>query len=355
MHFENHDLESVVTPVNVDILEELLIKSGYDKQKSHFLIEGFTQGFSLGYQRNKRVKLTSPNLKLRIGNETILWNKVMKEVKEGRYAGPFTKIPFEDDYIQSPIGLVPKDGGTKYHLIFYLSHPRNNADSVNYNTPRELCTVKYKTLDDAVLLCMTEGRSCSLSKSDLSAAFRNLGILRKHWRYLIMKARSPTDGKWYYFVDKCLPFGAAISCSVFQAFSDALAHIVRWRHRLINGIDKPLMNYLDDFLFIALMRWVCNQQMQVFMDVCHCINFPVSIEKTEEATTSLVFLGLLIDTVRQMILLPKEKVERGILLLQGLLQKGKKKVTIHELQRLCGFLNFLGRAIIPGRAFTRRM
>ena len=38
-----------------------------------------------------------------------------------------------------------------------------------------------------------------------------------------------------------------------------------------------------------------------------------------------------------------------------ILHKQSKKVTIHELQKLCGFLNFLGCAIVPGRAFTRRL
>ena len=33
----------------------------------------------------------------------------------------------------------------------------------------------------------------------------------------------------------------------------------------------------------------------------------------------------------------------------------KRKVTIKQLQVLTGYLNFLGRAIVPGRTFTRRM
>ena len=33
----------------------------------------------------------------------------------------------------------------------------------------------------------------------------------------------------------------------------------------------------------------------------------------------------------------------------------KKKVTLHKLQKLCGYLNFLCRAIVLGRAFTRRL
>ena len=32
-----------------------------------------------------------------------------------------------------------------------------------------------------------------------------------------------------------------------------------------------------------------------------------------------------------------------------------KKTTVHKVQKLCGFLNFLSRAVIPGRAFTRRL
>ena len=112
-------------PVNVEKLHELLTQSEYNQTEIDFLINGFTEGFSIGYDRKETVQMTSPNLKLRIGNETILWNKIMKEVKEKRYAGPFSEIPYEGDYIQSPIGLVPKDNGKKCRLIFHLLYPRN--------------------------------------------------------------------------------------------------------------------------------------------------------------------------------------------------------------------------------------
>ena len=38
-----------------------------------------------------------------------------------------------------------------------------------------------------------------------------------------------------------------------------------------------------------------------------------------------------------------------------MLERKSKKTTIRELQELCGFLNFLCRAVVPGRAFTRRL
>ena len=350
--FENMDLEHVISPVDVDKLEFLLNESNYDSAKTEFLINGFRNGFSIGYDSDKCVHRTAPNLKLEVGNETILWNKVMKEVKEKRYAGPFEKIPFEY-YIQSPIGLVPKDGGKDVRLIFHLSYPRTpksrTAESVNANTPQELCTVKYKDFDLAVKRCLEEGIYCSIGKSDMRSAFRNLGIRKRDWVYLLMKATNPLNGRTYFFVDKCLPFRASISCAVFQAFSDAVAHLVEYKTK------KPLVNYLDDYLFIHRLAQLCNMQIEVFLDVCKEINFPVSMEKTFWANDRMVFLGLLLDTVNQLILIPREKILKGRDMLSSALARKSWKITLKDPQKLTGFLNFLCRAIVPGRVFMRRL
>ena len=41
--------------------------------------------------------------------------------------------------------------------------------------------------------------------------------------------------------------------------------------------------------------------------------------------------------------------------IEDMLGKKSKKTTLGKLQHLCGLLNFLGKAIVPGRAFTRRL
>ena len=280
-----------MTPVDADKLDQLLSVAKYDDSKRRYLVDGFRNGFGIGYEGEEDVQITAPNLKLTIGSETQLWNKVMKEVKLKRFAGPFKKIPF-DNYIQSPIGLVPKDGGKVTRLIFHLSYPRTSKQkiSVNANTPQQVCQVKYSDFNKAIQLCVKARVGCNIIKSDISSAFRNVGILKIHWKYLIMKARNPKD-VWYYFVDKCLPFGAAISCAVFQAVSDAVAFLVR------HQTGHP--NYLDEFLFIALLKWLCDNQTKTFMQICNEIGLPVALEKTFWSTTQLVFLGLLIDTVQQ--------------------------------------------------------
>ena len=319
--FENYDLTNVVTPVKSDILEQLLIDTGYDRTKSNFVVNGFRRGFPLGYQGSRDIQLTAPNLKLHVGDEIELWNKVMKEVKMLRFAGPYSKIPYKS-FIQSPIGLVPKDGGQSTRLIFHLSYPKcRNSSSVNANTPKHLCTVKCPDFTDAVKLCMEigAGRRVFISKSDVSAAFRNLGIIKSMWRFLLMKARSPKDGKWYYFVEKCLSFGAAISCHNFQEVSDAVAHIVKTR------INQGLVNYLDDYFFVALLEHLCNGHMRCFIEICNKIGLPISPEKTLWVSTLMAFLGFLIDTVNCRILVPCEKIARGLNMINYILDLCDKK------------------------------
>ena len=40
-------------------------------------------------------------------------------------------------------------------------------------------------------------------------------------------------------------------------------------------------------------------------------------------------------------------------MLENVLAKKSGKITLNQLQKICGFLNFLGKAIVLGRAFTR--
>ena len=169
----NRNSEQIVTPVSYEKLNDLLIEVGYNEQKRKFLVDGFKYGFSLQYQGPlKDCQRTASNLKLRVGSKLELWNKVMNEVELGRYAGPYEEPPFEA-FVQSPIGLVPKDKGLKTRLIFHLSYPRE-GDSVNSGIPHEKCTVKYPEFDEAVEICLKEGRNCKIGKSDMSSAFRHV-------------------------------------------------------------------------------------------------------------------------------------------------------------------------------------
>ena len=315
--YENKNWDEITTLINVPELEKLLKLSKYNKDKSDKLLTGFTKGFDIGYEGRTDRSDRANNLPLNnVGTKTDLWNKVMKEVKLARYAGPFEldDLPF-DKYIQSPISLVPKAGG-ETRLIFHLSYDFDNGNpSLNADTPKDICRVKYRDLDHAVKNCLLllgkaneiaeEGMVAVIfySKADLKSAFRVLPILVIQRKWLLMMAENPITGEKLYFIEKCLPFGASISCALFQEFSDALQHITEFLIKRKNRIT----NYLDDFLFIAWMRAECNKIMQKFLEVCCTINCPVLKEKCEPASDLMVFLGVLLNGRLHCLCIPEEK------------------------------------------------
>ena len=170
----------------------------------------------------------------------------------------------------------------------------------------------------------------------MKSAFRNVPLRLADFQLLLMKAECPIDGRTYLFVDKCLPFGSSISCKIFQEFLCTVSHVITFR---CDG--KPNVNYLDDFLFIALFKAWCNNQVKCFLNFCQEIGFPVAMEKTLCAENIIVFLGLLIDLVEQVVCIPREKILKAQHLIDIVLNSKKNKATILQIQRLAGYLNFL--------------
>ena len=221
------DLNEINTPIRVDRLGELLERSGYDEQKTQFLVNGFKNRFDTGYRGPEEWLNLSRNIPITVGSHQEMWDKVMKEVELGRYSGPFEYPPYYY-FIQSPIGLVPK-AENQTRLIFHLSFNFSESEedwSVNYHTPTELCSVKYNDLDYAVKTCINlidmniaerkkhggrcvPGENVNLNsdsvtiffaKSDLCSTFRLLPVKLEQRCYLMLKAEDPRTGETRFFV-----------------------------------------------------------------------------------------------------------------------------------------------------------
>ena len=93
------------------------------------------------------------------------------------------------------------------------------------------------------------------------------------------ESNKPFNNKMVYFIEKMLPFGASVSCSHYQHFSNCLRHLLEHR----TGTQGMVVNYLDDFLFIASDEDTCNQLVRSFLNLCKDLNVPVAFEKTEWA------------------------------------------------------------------------
>lgn len=112
---ENYDLDNIVTPIDVNLFEKLLVETNFEPKRREYIVQGFRNGFSIQYEGPTMRTDQSRNLRLQIGTQLDLWNKVMTEVQLKRYAGPFPHIPerFNNSYVQSPIGLTKKAGFTE--------------------------------------------------------------------------------------------------------------------------------------------------------------------------------------------------------------------------------------------------
>ena len=141
-------------------------------------------------------------------NKNATKEKLLKEVKLGRMIGPFSKKPIANLRV-SPVGLAPKsDNG--WRLITHLSFP--NHSSINDFIGEEHCKVKYTSFDAVIEMIADLGKSALITKVYISQAFRLLPINLADFDLGIK-----FDGSFY--VDKCLPMGCAISCSLFEKFS----------------------------------------------------------------------------------------------------------------------------------------
>ena len=190
-------------------------------------------------------------------------------------------------------------------MIMHLSAPI--GQSINDHISKEQYSLQYASVDDELL-----------------------GIF---WRNA-------------FYTDTCLPLGLQSAPFLFSQYAEALQWILKNNYGL-----NWLIHYLDDY-FIAgpPHSCFCQKHLNCFLKVCEQLGIPVDMDKMEGPFTVLIFLGLELNFVLQLIQLPQSKLEQ----LQQELQLWKecKKTTKHKLLPLIGKLAFAARAVPAGRLFT---
>lgn len=87
-----------------------------------------------------------------------------------------------------------------------MSYPQGL--SVNDGIPKELATIRYATIDDAVQLIKAIGQGCFLAKTDIKSTFRIIPVAPHDFPLLGME----WQGKFYF--DKYLSWGAR-HCAIY--------------------------------------------------------------------------------------------------------------------------------------------
>ena len=221
-----------------------------------------------------------------------------------------------------------------------LTHPQGHI--VNDSIPSMLCHPQCPSTDDGGAVVLLLGRHTQLVRVDLKSAYRVLPIHPVDRQLLGVRQEDQV------FVNLCLPFGLLSAPKIFMAFADSVA-------RSLKAAGVPLLfQYLDDFLNFGRpgpdegLRY-CQLVLQVLED----LNSPVAWLKLERPSTLVIFLGILIDTVRLEFQLPPPKLAR----LHSLLFRWCRKRSGSR----AGFESLLGHpsqaAIVvrPGRKFLRHL
>ena len=304
-----------------------------------YFLQGISTGFRVGFD-GSHTHSAKNNLQSAVDHSTVVDDYLHNELSLGRISGPYSASMCPDVHINR-FGVIPKNHQQdKWRLITDLSHP--SGSSVNDGIPSQLCTLTYVTIDDAILNILKSGRNTMLAKMDIQSAFRLLPVHPADRHLLGMSWRDQI------YIDHCIPFGLRSAPKLFNILADLLAWIAQHA-----GVSY-LIHYLDDYLTMGPpASTVCQHNVNTFVSLCAELGVPLATDKLEGPSTSLSFLGIILDTNRMEIRLPADKLARIQELLKTWLPR--KKARKRQILSLVGTLQHATKVVRPGRAFVSRM
>ena len=307
----------------------------------HFFLHEISAGFRIGYNLPSiALKSAKKNMRSAYDHATVVADYLATELAEGRVVGPFPPSMIPSAHV-SRFGVIPKSHQlNKWRLIIDLSHP--HGKSVNDGVQKDLCSMAYISVDDAIRKIISLGKGTLLAKIDIKSAFRLIPVHPADRHLLAME----WQGSLY--IDTCLPFGLRSAPKLFNVMADLLEWI------LLNQGVTFLLHYLDDFLTMGQSgTTVCQCNLDLLVQTCRVLGIPLAIEKVDGPATVLEFLGILLDTDRMEARLPQEKFERIKTTIEVWLHR--KNATKREVLSLVGILQHAAKVIRPGRTFVSRM
>ena len=181
-----------------------------------------------------------------------------------------------------------------------------------------------------------------LAKMDIKQAYRNIPVSPDD-RYLL-----GISWENMVYVDQVLPFGLRSAPLIFSAVADALLWIMQKR-----GVTWAI-HYIDDFLTLgAPDSSECFRNMQLMEETCARAGLPIEPSKSVGPATSIVFLGIKLDSVSGTLSLPEDK----LLKIKESLAKwrGFKACRKRDLLSLIGVLSHASKVVRASRIFLRKL
>ena len=193
-----------------------------DQQFAQFLLRGIRDGFCIGAREHSRCQSSKCNLQSAYEHPQIIRDYLAREERLGRiHCLSPQELSTLPQLQVNPFGVNPKRRPNKWCLIVDLSSPLGK--SINDAIDRDLSSITYRSIDNAVSFIQALGLGCLLAKLDLREAYRAVPIHPLDCPLLGMQWEGVT------YVDGALPFGLCSMPKIFSALADGLMWILHSR------------------------------------------------------------------------------------------------------------------------------
>ena len=285
--YPDHRIANIHTPLNIHEWQACL-RLHPDADFAAYILNGLQHGFHIGVCRPANLQSSKTNIQSARQNPQII---------EADYIlGPYPPHSFADLHINR-FGAIPKKHQPgRWCLITDLSFP--DGSSVNDAVDPALCMLEYITVDRVAEAAMQLDNASLLAKIDIKSAYRLIPVHHSDRAMLGMQ----WNGNLY--VDCMLPFGLRSAPKIFNAVADALEWCIAQK-----GVHH-IFHYLDDFLVMGPPNSSdCQENLHILEVLCAKLGVPLAPEKRDGPASILVFLDIIIDTIRGELRLPADKLQ----------------------------------------------
>ena len=307
----------------------------------HQIIDLLQYGFPLDFDRNCPLIATETNHASALHNNTHVLEYIREELQFEAILGPFSEKPI--DMHVSPLMVRDKQDSSKKRTIMDLSWPK--GASVNDGILKDTYlgtdyTLTYPSIDHITQSLVDLGPAAKIYKIDISRAFRQIKIDPSDIDLLGFKIENQ------YFLDRSVAFGFRHGSQIFQRCTDAIRYI------MADHGFPTLWNYIDDLIYTGLPSQI-HKSFAFLQQLLQDLGLQISAKKLVAPSTSVVCLGILIDTVSRTISIPQDKLQEIANLCKQ--WASKTYASKKDLQSLLGSLLYITKCIKPARYFLNRM
>lgn len=314
---------------------------------------GLRYGFATGVSSRINKSFIPPNHASALLQPSIVSEHIQKELKGGRYSGPFLPSQLESiigPFRTAPLGLVPKPNSAQFCIIQDLSYPRQDPrfSSVNSEINSDDFPCEWGTFPQCYFLVASAPIGTQAAVFDVEAAYRNIPIAPVDQPHFCLS----WEGNIY--IDHCAPFGSASACGLFGRVADAFVAICKE-----HGVQQ-ILKWVDDMVTFCFPIASASQNSitfsydsQLLFKIANHLGWPWAIHKHKDFSETFTYLGFSWDLRNRTVEIPPSKKDKYLSRLQPWAHKAA--FTLRQAQELAGALNHCSLVISQGRSHMHHL